>query len=234
MESVAIEHYYSENDKRLKVEWKFCKRCNFSCSYCSKYIHDNVSKWKDISEYKMAVDKLMECTDKEIWLSFTGGEPCIYPQFKELVEYCKERGIDFLSVCSNGSRSPEYYVELMEYLNNIIISCHFEYQVDVVDSIIAIKNYIKDTDKMMHVHIMMLPDHFQQAGQVMRTLKENDIMFVVRRIRPLYMPDGSVARPYEKNGELMLTKNGPDYSKDSGYYSEDEMRFFEGDIHEYI
>jgi MoaA/NifB/PqqE/SkfB family radical SAM enzyme len=234
MKSVAIRHYYPENEKRLKVEWKFCKKCNFDCSYCSKYIHDNSSPWKNLTEYKMVVDKLVACTDKEIWLSFTGGEPCIYPQFQELLRYCKENGIYYMSVCSNGSRSAEYYVGLMEYLNNIVISYHFEYKVDVISSILGIKEYIKDLNKTMHVHVMMLPGHFDKAREVMRILKENDVLFGVRRIRPLYMPDGSVTNPYQKGGDLKLKEDGPDYSGDDNYYSKEESLFFEGEIHEYI
>jgi len=234
MKSVAIEHRHLQNDKRLKVEWKFCKRCNFDCSYCSKYTHDNSSPWRDLSDYKKAVDKILKCTNKEIWLSFTGGEPCIYPQFQELIKYCKNSGIYFLSVCSNGSRSPDYYVKNMQYLDNIIISCHFEYKVNVVDSILGIKEYIKGLDKTMHVHIMMLPGHFDQAIKVMATLKQNDVMFGIRRIRPLYMSDGSPTKPYQKGGDLKMTSSGPDYSNDEGYYSEKELEFFKGDLHEYI
>lgn len=234
MKSVAIEHYYGENENRLKVEWKFCKRCNYDCSYCSKYIHDNKSPWKTLDEYKSAVDKLVKATDREIWLSFTGGEPCIYPDFKELIKYCKDKGIHFVSVCTNGSRSPEYYVDLMQHLDNIIISYHFEKKIDVVKSAIAIHNYIKDSKKSMHVHIMMLPDHFEEAKQAMIELKQHGILFAVRRIRPLYMPDGSVARPYQKGGDLKMTKDGPDYSGDEDYYSKEELAFFEGELHEYI
>jgi len=234
MKSVAIEHYYPENDNRLKVEWKFTKRCNFDCSYCSKYTHDNVSEWKELNQYKEVVNKLVRCTNKEVWLSFTGGEPCIYPHLIELVEYCRDSGIHFLSLCTNGSRSPQYYLDLMKHLDNIIISYHFEYKIDRLSSILALRKYIEDKKKTMHVHVMMLPGHFDQAKEVMKTLKDNNVLFAIRRIRPLYMPDGCVAKPYQKGGDLKITKNGPDYSDDSGYYSEDELQFLKWGVHEYI
>ena len=234
MKSIAIDHFHASADRRLRVEWKFCKRCNFDCSYCSKYTHDNNSPWRDLSDYKKAVDKILKCTNKEIWLSFTGGEPCIYPQFKELIKYCKNSGIHFLSVCSNGSKSPDYYVEIMKYLNNIIISCHFEYKVNVLESILAVKEYIKNLNKTIHIHVMMLPGHFDQAIKVMTILKKNGVMFGVRRIRPLYMPDGVPTKPYQKGGDLKMTSSGPDYSNDKGYYSNKELEFFKGDLHEYI
>lgn len=232
MKSVAIDSMSPESDDRLKIEWQFTKMCNFDCSYCSKYTHDNISPWRDISECKIAVDKLVESVDKEIWLSFTGGEPCIYPDFQELLMYCKERGIYFTSVCSNGSRSSEYYCNLMDYLDSIIISYHFEYKVNVLDSILAIRKKVKHAN-MLSVHVMMLPGHFEKAMNAMKILEDNDVLFRVRRIRPLYMPDGSPAKPYQKGGDLKLTKNGPDYSGDQGYYSDKELDFFGGKLHEY-
>lgn len=234
MESVALEHYWPKDDKRLKVEWHISKRCNFDCSYCSPYTHDNSSKWRNIDDYKSAVNKLLKSTNKDVWISFTGGEPCMYKDFKELVKHCKDSGVQQLSVCSNGSMKSDYYVELMEYLDNIIISYHFEYEVDAMESIVAIKKYIKDLDKSMHVHVMMLPGHFDLAVLVMKMLKKHDVLFGVRRIRPLYMPDGSIARPYQKGGNLKITPNGPDYSDDSDYYSEEELKLFKGNIHDYI
>jgi len=234
MNSVAIDSIYANNNKRMKVEWQFTKRCNFDCSYCSKYLHDNKSEFRSFDHYVKAVDKLMASAKRDVWLSFTGGEVCIYPHFKDLLRYCRGVGIEFLSICSNGSRGPEYYVDLMEHLDNIIISCHFEYKVNVLESILAIRKYIEGKKKTMHVHVMMLPGHFEQAKQMMTTLKENDVLFGVRRIRPLYMPDGTVARPYQKGGDLKLTKHGPDYSDDQDYYSAEELELFERDIHEYI
>jgi len=234
MKSVAIESFHENNDKRIKVEWQFSKRCNFDCSYCSKYLHDNKSQFRSFDDYTRAVDKLMAATNKKVWLSFSGGEACIYPHLKDLLRYCRGVGVEFLSVCSNGSRGVDYYVDLMEELDNIIISCHFEYKVNVLDTILAIRKYIEGKQKDMHVHVMMLPGHFEQAKELMRKLKENDVLFGVRRIRPLYMPDGTVARPYQKGGDLKLTKHGPDYSDDQDYYSPEELELFKRNIHDYI
>ena len=234
MESVAIEAIHVNDDNRVKVEWQFSNRCNFDCSYCSKYTHNSTSEYRNLSDYKMVIDKLKRFTDKEVWVSFTGGEPCIYPELKSLLDYCIDKGINFLSLCTNGSRSTEYYVDLMKYLNNIIFSYHFEYKVNVLESILAVRKCIENTNKSLHVHVMMLPGHFEKAISVMKQLKQNDVLFGVRRIRPLYMPDGSPAKPYQKGGDLILTKNGPDYSKDQGYYSNEELNFFKGDVHDYI
>lgn len=233
MKSIAIENFYPHNNKRLKVEWNLSKRCNFDCSYCSSDIHDDFSSWRRIGDYKKAIDKLLASTDKKIWISFTGGEPCVYPKFLDLIKYCKENGIEFVSVCSNGSRRPEYYIDLMNYLDNIIISYHFEYKVNALDTILAINKHVNKLKKTMHAHIMMLPGHFEEAMKVMDILKQNNVPFGVRRIRPLCTPDGHLVRPYQTGGSLRQTSSGPDYSDDGGYYSDEELNFFKGKIHEY-
>jgi len=234
MNSVAIEPFYSNDDNRMKVEWQLSNRCNFNCSYCSEYTHNNKLPYRDLSDYKMVVNKLKKFTEKEIWISITGGEPCIYPELKPLLQYCIDKHINFLSLCTNGSQTTKYYIDLMKYLNNIIFSYHFEYKVDILKSILEVRKCIENTKKTLHVHVMMLPGHFKKAIEVMNQLKQNDILFGIRRIRPLYMSDGSPAKPYQKGGKLRLTKNGPDYSKEQGYYSSEELNFFEGDIHDYI
>jgi len=242
MKSVAIESRCIDFDNDLRIEWKFTKRCNLDCSYCSKDIHDSVSKWRDLSEYKRAIDMLVGSTNKNMWISFTGGEPCIYPQFKELVKYCKEKGIYHVSATSNGSKSPEYYASLEKYLDYLTISYHFEYNVNCLESIFAAKEAFGGIRKF-NVHIMMLPGYFKEAEDVMKILKDRDIQFTTRRIRPLYMADGSVARPHQKGGDIKRTlTSGPDYSDDKDYYSKKELEFFnpgkpmskEPNIHHFI
>ena len=71
----------------IKIEWNLGKRCNLDCAYCPESIHDNHSAHTDIEILKGVVDKLV-ILGKPIRLSFTGGEPCVHPKFKELVAYC--------------------------------------------------------------------------------------------------------------------------------------------------
>jgi len=224
MKSIAIDDLSSNVHKRLDIIWKLNKRCNFDCSYCPSELHDNFSKWKDIKKYKTVIDKLIKTTNKRIWLTFTGGEPCLYPQFIELVKYCKEKGIYSVVVSSNASKSSDYYIELMKYADNIILSYHFEYQINTLKSIIAIKKSIEK--KSMRVNVMMLPEHFEEAKDVIKSLKENNILYIIRRIRPSYLPNSKIVRPNQKGGSLKILDDGPDFSNDENYYSDNELEFF--------
>ena len=42
--TIAVEHSSEKQSKVFKIEWNIGKRCNFNCSYCDDYTHDNFSK----------------------------------------------------------------------------------------------------------------------------------------------------------------------------------------------
>ena len=86
----------------IKIEWNLSKRCNYDCSYCPADIHDNVSPHTDIEILKAAVDKLATL-NKPLRISFTGGEPCVHPKFKELVNYTKWKTNAWINVTTNGT-----------------------------------------------------------------------------------------------------------------------------------
>ena len=108
----------------IKVEWNLGKRCNYDCSYCPSEIHDNTSQHTDIEILKVTVDKLV-LLGKPIRLSFTGGEPTVHPDFKELVTYCKFKGIHWISVTTNGTLPYELYNSID--VNQLVFSLHLEY-----------------------------------------------------------------------------------------------------------
>ena len=81
----------------IKVEWNLGKRCNYDCSYCPSSIHDNTSQHTDIEILKKTIDKLSSL-GKPVRLSFTGGEPCVHPNFKELIKYAKYKNITWFRI----------------------------------------------------------------------------------------------------------------------------------------
>ena len=130
-----VEHLYEDVRQSTKIEWKIGKRCNYDCSYCPAEIHDNFSEHTDIEILKNTVDVISKMNKPRI--SFTGGEPCVHPKFTELLEYAKPK-VSWLNVTTNGTRTAEYYQNLLDkYLNHIVFSLHFEYDWNkVVETII--------------------------------------------------------------------------------------------------
>ena len=237
MKTVAVEHLNFQNDQRVRIEWFLSRRCNFNCSYCDEFTHDNTSGFPSLETMKNTINTVMEKTDKQVRISFTGGEPTICKHLIDFCKYAKEtygERISELSLTTNGSRSKEYYLELTKWVDNVIFSYHMEYhkREKVPESIKAV-HFSKNCN--MHVHLMMLPTMFDEAKELIDDLRQNGIKVSIRRIRPAYdkeaMEQGVIrwVLPNEgKTATLLLGEDGrPDYSRDEGYYSPEEMEYLE-------
>ena len=162
----------------IKIEWNLGKRCNYDCSYCPASIHDNSSPHTDIAILKATVDKLM-MLGKTIRISFTGGEPCVHPKFVELVKYCKDVGVSWISVTTNGTLPYEFYSALEA--DQIVFSIHLEFDwervFNTVESVVAL------TNKKVIAQIMAHHDHMEAAMLLRTKCLSEYIPSTVRRIR---------------------------------------------------
>ncbi len=162
----------------IKVEWNLGKRCNYDCSYCPKEIHDDTSSHTDIEILKKAVDRLSEL-GKPVRLSFTGGEPCVHPKFQELIKYAKFKGINWISVTTNGTRPYEFYASLP--VDQYVFSIHFEYDWMKVSSTLR---KLADLTKIKLIgQIMAHHDHMIPVKITREVLMQEQIPNTVRRIR---------------------------------------------------
>jgi len=162
----------------VKIEWNLGKRCNYDCSYCPSVIHDNYSPHTDIELLKKTVDKICEI-NKPIRLSFTGGEPCVHPKFDELIAYCKEKRISWISVTTNGTRNYEFYKNLP--VEQCVFSLHFEYDVEPI--IEKMQKLIANYNKNIIAQIMAHHNYMFNVKTVRRALNDLGIPNTVRRIR---------------------------------------------------
>ena len=162
----------------VKVEWNIGKRCNYDCSYCPSSIHDNTSPHTDIEILKATVDKLSKM-GKPIRLSFTGGEPCVHPDFDELVRYCKHVGISWISVTTNGTRPYEFYASLP--VDQYVFSLHLEYDwLRVYDTM----SKVADMTKIKLIaQIMCHHEHMDAAYTLFARCLQAHIPCTLRRIR---------------------------------------------------
>ena len=162
----------------IKVEWNLGKRCNYDCSYCPKEIHDNTSPHTDLDLLKKAIDKLMTL-GKPIRLSFTGGEPCVHPKFKEIVQYAKWKNVSWISVTTNGTLPFEFYNSLP--VDQLVVSIHLEY--DWMRIMNTLTKLADMTDKKLIGQIMAHHDHIPYTKVIKGMLDEKQIPNTVRRIR---------------------------------------------------
>jgi len=227
MSLVAVEDNHAPKDDWLRVEWNLGKRCNYDCSYCGSDIHDRTSEHMPWDVYTSTVDKLVD-TAKSVGkitrVSLTGGEPFVHPRIIEMLKYAKDRGINRFSVTTNGSVGLQRYIDSLPYINYYIFSYHFEFAKHdrITDTIIALNNHVKQNtgNNQVHVHIMYLPGKLEECKQLIQMFDENDVHWVIRRIRPKIDPvTGSWALP----GASGLTVY--DGHSDDPYYSNEELEW---------
>ena len=126
MSKLVATKYRDNKLNTMMIDWYIGKRCNFSCSYCADFIHDNYSAHVSFSQMKIFVDKIVARFGTNIHWSLTGGEPTLNPDFIELLKYLQDKKHE-ISVCTNGSRSIEYMCQMYQYVDNITYSLHFEH-----------------------------------------------------------------------------------------------------------
>jgi len=162
----------------IKIEWNLGKRCNYDCSYCPSSIHDNTSSHTDVNILKRTVDKLVSL-GKPIRLGFTGGEPTVHPKFSELIKYCRDKGVSWISVTTNGTLPYEFYASLE--VDQYVFSLHLEYDWKRVFN--TAESIVDLTDKKVIAQIMAHHDHMDDVLQLRARCLLANIPSTVRRIR---------------------------------------------------
>lgn len=84
------------------IDWTITDRCNYNCLHCF-HAADNTTHRDEFSfdEAMRLLDDIAGCGIPSVRL--TGGEPTLYPYFKEVVKGIRERGLDLKTLITNGS-----------------------------------------------------------------------------------------------------------------------------------
>lgn len=103
----------------MKVCWNITSKCNKNCQYCFKFNKEDLS----LEENKKILNSLVEKNVEKI--SWTGGEPYLYKDLRELLKLSKEKNI-INHVNTNATLLNEDNLkENIEYVDRLIISVDF-------------------------------------------------------------------------------------------------------------
>ena len=101
-------------------------RCNYNCRHC--FMAKDVNPQAAQLTYEECIDlfdQMVDCGIREI--RFTGGEPTIHPQFRDILWAAKERGLRVREVLTNGSRlTDELLGEMRAHEMNPLIMISFD------------------------------------------------------------------------------------------------------------
>jgi len=145
MKIVPIKVESVSRTKYKFVEWMLHNVCNHDCSFCGQSIKDGSKRWLSIEQYKTYADKIIKlCEGNPFWIQFTGGEPTLFPELLELMDYVKNKGA-YVSLISNGTRTLRWWQELKDKkcLDYLYVTYHSE-QTDDYKHIVDVLNMFHD------------------------------------------------------------------------------------------
>lgn len=170
------------------IHWNLGKRCNYDCLYCADSLHDFVSPHRSLENLIEIAEKMKANIPKNklirIW--FTGGEPTVNPNFLSFCKWLIDDGRFIVGLNTNGSRTMEYLLELISYINIIQFSSHFQYVENdtFLPKIKAINDYVRNKhNKSMSLNLMMEPEHWDQAVRMVKYCITHNIPYHMKRIR---------------------------------------------------
>ncbi len=114
----------------IHLSWMIHGQCNFRCSYCHKNNWGGSSRRLEFDHAISFLERFLEhYKDRRIVVSFSGGEPTLWPHFAELVDWLHVRGIS-MGLTSNGSRGLSYFKRIAPLLSWLNLSYHPEFSQD--------------------------------------------------------------------------------------------------------
>lgn len=172
---VAMERTHASDQKQ--VYWEIGRRCNYDCSYCWPWIHNNTDPHKPLEDLMRATHLIETKFTKGESVNFiiSGGEPTANKDFLDWLRYLNTCG-HHISLHSNGSRKPDYYREIIHY-GDLNLSVHYEFYdrarfVKVVEAV-ADEKAKHNNQNVGHLEIkfMMAPHNREETLSLEEELK---------------------------------------------------------------
>ncbi len=81
--------------------------CNLDCPKCFTYNRSDKKYYKNIKDTKKIIDKIIEATSNVQLINLTGGEPTLHPMLFDIIEACKHKNINRITMNTNGIKIAE-------------------------------------------------------------------------------------------------------------------------------
>lgn len=131
MQSLDDIGFYTLSDARARnassvsplsrCELVLTEVCNFKCTYCKGITNPEAKGTINLEVAKATINYWISEGLKNV--RFTGGEPTLYRGLIELVQMCKDGGVEKIAISTNGSNSQRKYQELIDAgVNDMSIS----------------------------------------------------------------------------------------------------------------
>lgn len=119
------EYHYYDNRYLWQVHWSLTGRCNYRCRHCYMGAPHATLPQPSLEECLSIANQIADCGIP--WVSLTGGEPLIRPDFLRIVDRLLERGVRIGTIMTNGSLVTE---GLLNELASRGVRCEFNMSYD--------------------------------------------------------------------------------------------------------
>lgn len=122
------------NTQKIRhVEMRMGNYCNFDCSFCSSNFKDGTRRPLSLELYKQTISNLLDGTYIPTLFTIQGGEPTLYAQLEEFLQFIKSHG-GYIQLFSNGSRTIRWWQEFLpkKLIDRLIITHHPEQNADPI------------------------------------------------------------------------------------------------------
>lgn len=153
------------------INIELTSNCNLKCIYCYRDAGPHAATYLPVEQLLDIIEQFVQYGTRVIEL--TGGEPLLYPEFSQVVDFCAQHG-SLVSVLSNGCLINEQVAkQLAEFRDRIFV------QVDIDGSTASKHDYIRG-----------VPGAFQQTTQCVALLAQHQVRtHVVMNVIPDTLDD---------------------------------------------
>jgi MoaA/NifB/PqqE/SkfB family radical SAM enzyme len=139
-----------ETSNKFKITWLPLWNCNFRCHYCFGWTNTNALEIQPLANLIKVWDSFfhkIQKTETEIELIISGGEPTIYPNFFELMQYFTTKFFRInIYICTNLSFNVHDFLNLKIPNNKILFNITFHPACisldNFINNLIPVKEYI--------------------------------------------------------------------------------------------
>lgn len=156
---MKLEYKDSSKNNWFLVSWNLSNKCNYRCSYCPDILHNGSTGWPEWSVVERFIENF-NLPGKQVCFRISGGEPTYWKHFIDLAKLIKSKGHTF-SFLTNASRPIEYFKEIDQYTDGLIISYHLEYA--NIDHFVNIANAMSGP---VAVNLMLVKDQFEKIVDI--------------------------------------------------------------------
>lgn len=203
MKRIAIEYVDQRRYNAVYIDWTLGNFCNYRCSYCPDYLHDNSNPMSDVESVKAFTKRLFDHYTRNLGKKYfifnlMGGEPTLWKSIEPFViwvkEYSQQLGItSIIEILTNGSRTLRWWNDYVKYFDIVKITHHVEFANPVHTTNVA--DLVIDSGTNASVQVTMLPARWNECIDHLKTISNSRRQFRID-VKPLRIDFGSTLYDY--------------------------------------